>query len=77
MYDNVISSRMTRLYGSQPSSVGFACKTATFGPVNESLWVPDLTGRFVHAKERDLHKNKNTIWVAALTCGFVHAKQRL
>ena len=77
MYDNVISTRITRLYGSQPSSVGFACKTTTFGPVYESLWVPDLTCRFVRAKERDLHKNKNTIWVAALTCGFVHAKQRL
>ena len=39
--------------------------------------VPDLTCRFVYAKQRDLHKNKNTIWIAALTCGFVHAKQSL
>ena len=58
MYDYVISTRITRLYGSQPSSVGFACKTVTFGPVYESLWVPDLTCRFVHAKERDMHKIK-------------------
>ena len=65
------------LYGSQPSSVVFACKTATFSLEYKSLWVPDLNCRFVHAKQRDLHKNKMTIWVPALTCGFVHAKQRL
>ena len=32
MKNRVISFRMTSLYGSQPSSVVFACKTATFGP---------------------------------------------
>ena len=31
MQNNVISVRITSLYGSQPSSVVFACKTATFG----------------------------------------------
>ena len=29
MQNNVISIRITSLYGSQPSSVDFACKTAT------------------------------------------------
>ena len=32
MKNNVISIRITSLYGSQPSSVVFACKTAPFGP---------------------------------------------
>ena len=32
MQNNVISFRITSLYGSQPSSVVFACKTATLGP---------------------------------------------
>ena len=32
MQNNVISIRITSLYGTQPSSVVFACKTATFGP---------------------------------------------
>ena len=32
MQNNVISIRITSLYGSQPSSVVFACKTATLGP---------------------------------------------
>ena len=70
-------SRITSLYWSQPSSVVFACKTATFSLEYKSLWVPDLTFRFVYAKQRDLHKNKKTISVPALTCGFVHSKQQL
>ena len=32
MQNSVISIRITRLYGSQPSFVVFACKTATLGP---------------------------------------------
>ena len=32
MYNRVLSIRITSLYGSQPSSVVFACKTATLGP---------------------------------------------
>ena len=32
MQNNVISIRKTSLYGSQPSFVAFACKTATLGP---------------------------------------------
>ena len=32
MQNNVISIRNTSLYGSQPSSLDFACKTATLGP---------------------------------------------
>ena len=32
MYKSVLSIRITSLYGSQPSFVGFACKTATFAP---------------------------------------------
>ena len=32
MQNNVISIRITSLYGPQPSFVAFACKTATLGP---------------------------------------------
>ena len=77
MQNSVISNWKTSLYGSQPSSVVFAYKTASFSLEYKSLWVLDLTCRFVYAKQRDLHKNEKTIWVPALTCGFVHAKQRL
>ena len=44
---------ITSLYWSQPSSVVFVCKTATCGPACKSLWVPDLTWRFVHTNQRD------------------------
>ena len=60
----------TSLYWSQPSSVVFACKTATFGPAYKSLWVPDITCRFVHAKQRDEHLNYQSLCVPALICGF-------
>ena len=43
----------------------------------KSPWVPDLTCRFVHPKQRDLHQHNKSIWVPALICGYVHAKQRL
>ena len=58
MQNRVISTWNTSLYGSQPSSVVFACKTATFSLEYKSLGVTDLTCRFVYAKQRDLHKNK-------------------
>ena len=32
MQNSVLSTRITSLYGSQPSSVVFACKTETLGP---------------------------------------------
>ena len=44
-----ISTRITSPYGSQPSSVVFACKTATFGRAYKTPWVSDLTCLFVHA----------------------------
>ena len=43
----------------------------------KSLWVLDLTCRFVHVERRDLHQNDKSILVPALIRSFVHAKQRL
>ena len=40
MYDSVISTRITRLYGFQPSSVVFGCKTATYGPEQQVSMSP-------------------------------------
>ena len=53
MHYSIVSSRITSLYWSQPSSGDFAWKTATFGQTYKSLRVPDDTCRFVHAKQRD------------------------
>ena len=60
----------TNLYWSQPSTFVFACKTATFGAAYKSLWVPDITCRFVYAKQRDEHLNYLSLCVPALICGF-------
>ena len=46
-------TRIVYLYGTQPSSVVYAWKTVTFGPEYKSLWVPDLTCRYVNAQQRD------------------------
>ena len=44
---------------------------------NKSLWVPDITCRFVHAKRRDLQQNDKSIWIPAFICVFKNAKQWL
>ena len=36
----------------------------------KSLWVPDITCRFVHAIQRDFHRKDKSIWVSAFICGF-------
>ena len=76
MYKSVLSIRITCLYGSQPSSVGFAYKTAHFGPelqvsmgARPHLW-------FLHAKQRRLDPNNKSLLVPDITCRFVHAKLR-
>ena len=77
MENSEISTCITSLYGSQPSSVVFACKTATFGLEYKSLWVQDITCHFVHAKQLDLQQNDKFTLVPTLICVFVHAKQRI
>ena len=42
MQNNVIRIRNTSLYGSKPSSVVFACKTATFGSELQVSMGPSL-----------------------------------
>ena len=51
MQNNAINIIITSLHRSQPSSVVFACKTATFDLKYKSLWVPDLTYGFLQAKQ--------------------------
>ena len=42
MQNSVISTRITSLNGSQPSSVVFACKTASLGPELQVCMGPRL-----------------------------------
>ena len=93
-------ARITSLYGSQPSSVDFACNTATFGPELQvsvgprhhlsfcacnTVWFPpewlvNMSSSphlwFLHAIQRLLDQNYKSLWVPDLTCRFVHAIQR-
>ena len=100
MQNNVISIRITSLYGSQPSFVVFACKTATLGTELQvslvprpHLWfltfktaalAPELQVSmglsphlwFLHEKQRLLDQNYKSLWLPDLTSRFLHAKQR-
>ena len=53
MQNSVISKRNTSLHGSHTSSEVFQAKQRLLDQNYKSLWVPDLTCRFVHAKQRD------------------------
>ena len=77
MQNKVISIRITSLYGTQPSSVVFACKTATLGPeLLVSMGPRPHLCFFLQSKQRLLDQNYLSLWVPYLTYRFVHAKQR-
>ena len=76
MQNNVISIRITSLFGSQASSVVFASKTVTFAPELQVSLGPITHLWFLHAKQRLLEQNYKSLRVPDFTCRFVHAKQR-
>ena len=67
---SVISTRKTCLYGSQPLSVVFACKTATFGAELKVSMCPSSHLWFLHTQQRILDQNFKSLWVPDLICGF-------
>ena len=77
MQNSVISIRKTSLYGSQPSSVVFACKTATLGPELQislgprpHLWFFSLRTATLAAELQVSIGPNPLLW-------HLHAKQRL
>ena len=76
MQNNVISIRITSLYGYQPSSVVFACKTATLGPELKVSMSPRPHLWFLHAKQLLWEENYKSLLGPDLTCRFAHAQQR-
>ena len=70
MQNNVISFRITSLYGSQPSSVVFAYKTAPFGPELQFSMGPRPHLRFFAFKTEPLAPDFQVSMVPALICGF-------
>ena len=76
----MISIRIARIYGSQPSSEAFACKTRLLDQNYKSPWVPDLTCHFVHAKQRDstriksLHGSQTTPVVSCMQYSMISTR---
>ena len=72
MQNYVISIRITTLYGSQPSSVDFACKTATIGSELQVSMGPRLRLLICECKTACLHPERRLsigpslhMWVCA------------
>ena len=76
MQYSVISTRITCLYGHQPLSMVFACKTETFGTELQVSMGPRPHLWFLNANQRHLDRINKSLWVPHLTCHFVHAKRR-
>ena len=74
--NSAFSTRIASLYGSQPSSVVFALKTAPLAPELKVSMGPSPHLYFLHAQQRLLDQNYKSLWVTDLTCRFVHSKQR-
>ena len=70
MQNNVIRIRITGLYGSPPSSVVFARKTATFGSELQVSMGLRLRLKFFAFKTATLVQELQVSMVPALICGF-------
>ena len=77
MQNNVISIRITSLYGSQPSFVVFACKTATFGPEFQVSLGPRTHLWILAFKTATLAPELQVSMGLSLHVLFLHSKQRL
>ena len=77
MQNNVISIRNTRLYWSQPSSVVFACKTATLGPELQVSMSPRPHLWFFAFKTATLAPDLQVSMGPNPHLWFWHSKQRL
>ena len=77
MQNNVISIRITSLYGSQPSSVAFACKTATLGPELQVSMGPRPQLWFSAFKTATLAPELQVSIGPSPPLWFLHEKQRL
>ena len=77
MQNNVISIRITSLYGSQPLSVVFACETATLGPELQVSMGPRPHLWFFAFKTATLAPELQVSMGASPHLWFLHAKQQL
>ena len=76
MQNSVISIRITSLYGSQPSIVVYACKSATLGTDLQVSMGPRPHLWFFAIETATLVPELQVSMGPALICGFVHSQQR-
>ena len=67
MQNRVICTRMTSLYGFQPSSVFFSCKTASLWPDLQVCMGPRPHLWFLHGNQQLLDQNCMSLWVPDIT----------
>ena len=75
MQNNVISIRINSLYGSQPSFVVFACKTAALGPEKQVSMGPRPHLWFFAFKTAPLAPELQVSMGPSPHLWFLHAKQ--
>ena len=76
MQYSVINTRKTCLYGSQPLSVVFACKRATFGAELQLSMCHSSHLWFLHKQQLILDQNFKSVRVPDFICGFEHTYLR-
>ena len=77
MQNNAISVRITSLYGSQPTFLVFACKTATLGPELQVSMSPRPHPWFFACKTKWLASELLVSMAPSHHLWFLHAKERL
>ena len=70
MENGNFSTWITSLYGSQPSSVVFACKTANFGAELQLSMCHSSHLWFLHTQQLILDQNFKSVRVPDFICGF-------
>ena len=76
MQNDVISTKITSLDGSQTSPVALCMQNNVIASELLVSMGPSLHLWFLHAKQRLQDQNYKSPWDPDLTCRFVHAKQR-
>ena len=76
MQISVFTTWKTSVYGSLPSTVDFACKTASLCAELCVSIGPRPHLCFFLSKQRLLEWNNKSPWVPDMTCRFVHVQQR-
>ena len=69
-HNSVLSKRIKRQYGFQPSPVVLCMQTATLALESLVSIVPCPHLRFLHANQRLLDQNNKSLWFPDLTCDF-------